>query len=425
MDVQRILVVDDEPGVRSALEGILGDEGFQVETAETGEQGLERLAEGSFDAVLLDVWLPGADGLETLQRLRERNLDPAVVMISGHGTIETAVKATKLGAFDFVEKPLSLERTLLVLRNALRQRSLERINLQLLEQISRDTEITGDSAAARELRRAVEIAAESDAPVLAVGPTGSGRETVARRIHATRRGPDAPFVELPCAAIDEGRLDAVLLGSAEQPGRIDLAANGSLFLEDVDALPAETQQRLSGLLGDRAHQEAGIRLLASATTAELAGSLGQLLDVIRIDVPPLRRRSEDIPMFAERFLLEAAREYAREPKQLAPDALKALKAWDWPGNVRELHNLMERLVLFVEGDLIRAADLPDTVAGGPLTRDLYGTFETLAEGVAEFERYHVDRALADCSGDAKLAAARLGVSEIELRNRLERGGGGS
>jgi two-component system nitrogen regulation response regulator NtrX len=419
MEAQRILVVDDEPGVRTALEGILGDEGFHVESAETGEQGLERLDDGKFDAVLLDVWLPGADGLEILQRLRERNLDPAVVMISGHGTIETAVRATKLGAFDFVEKPLSLERTLLVLRNALRQRKLEGMNLRLLEQLSRDTEITGNSETAQGLRRAVEIAAKSDAPVFLVGPHGSGRETLARRIHATGPRPDAPFVDVPCAALDERTVDAVLFGSGEEPGRIDLAARGCLFLGEIDRLAEATQKRLAGVLDDRVRRVPGIRVLASASSTVLADELSLFLDAIRIDVPSLRRRAGDIPLLAERFMHEAAREYAREPKRLAADALDALTAWDWPGNIRELRNLMDRLVLFVEAEQIRSADLPENVAGGPISHDLYGSFESLSAGIAEFERYHLTKALEESAGDTRLAAARLGLTPADFRQRIK------
>ncbi|NIM00800.1 MAG: response regulator [Acidobacteria bacterium] len=419
MAVQRILVVDDEPGVRSALEGILGDEGFQVESVESGEQGLERLAEGDYDAVLLDVWLPGADGLETLQRLRERNLDPAVVMISGHGTIETAVRATKLGAFDFIEKPLSLERTLLVLRNALRQRKLERMNLRLLEQLSRDTEITGTSAHAQELRRAVEMAAQSDAPVFLVGPPGSGRETVARRIHATGNRPDAPFVEIPCAALDDEHVDTVLFGTGGGLGRIDLARGGCLFLREIDRLTEATQRRLAAVLADRSRRMPGIRALASASTDKLATELYRFLDGIRVDVPSLRRRTEDIPALAERFMHEAAREYAREPKRLSGDALEALTAWDWPGNVRELRNLIDRLVLFVETEEIRAGDLPATLTGGAISSDLYGSFESLAAGIEEFERYHLAKALEESAGDAQLAAARLGLTTEEFRRRIK------
>jgi two-component system nitrogen regulation response regulator NtrX len=417
---QRILVVDDEPGVRAALEGILGDEGYIVECAETGEEGLERATQGDFDAILLDIWLPGDDGLETLRRLRERNLDPAVVMISGHGTIETAVRATKLGAFDFVEKPLSLERTLLVLGNALKQRRLERMNHRLLEQLSRDTEITGNSEAARELRRRVDIAAESDAPVLIVGAHGSGRETVARRIHATGRRPESPFVEVSGAALDQQTAADVLFGAGGTGGRIELARGGYLFLEEVDRLAPDTQRRLAAVLEDRVRKEPGIRVMASAFSPEFADELLQFVDVIRIEVPPLRRRTEDIPVLADRFMRESAREYAREPKRLAPDALAALGAWEWPGNVRELRNLMERLLLFVEAAEVRAEDLPAPIAGGPSVPDLYGRFESLEAGLREFERQALSRALLESAGDEQLAASRLGLGVDEFRRRVKR-----
>jgi len=418
MPEQRILVVDDEPGVRAALEGILGDEGFVVECAESGEEGLDRMTAGDFDAVLLDIWLPGDDGLETLRQLRERNLDLAVVMISGHGTIETAVRATKLGAFDFIEKPLSLERTLLVLRNALKQRRLERMNHRLLEQLSRDTEITGNSEPAQALRRAVGIAAESDAPVLIVGPHGSGRETVARRIHATGRRPDAPFVEVSAAALDQHTADEVLFGSGESRGRVELARGGYLFLEEVDRLATDTQRRLAAVLDESAQQEPGIRVMASCLAPDLADELLQFVDVIRIDVPPSRRRIEDNPVLADRFMHDSAKEYAREPKRLEPAALAALTAWEWPGNVRELRNLMERLLLFVEAREIRAADLPTPIAGGSGLPDLYGRFENLAEGLRVFERYALNRALTESAGDEELAASKLGLGVDDFRERV-------
>lgn len=415
----RILVVDDEPGVRSALEGILGDEGFDVSTAESGEAGLEAVEDASFDAVLLDVWLPGIDGIETLKRMRETRVDAQIVMISGHGTIETAVRATKLGAFDFVEKPLSLEKTLLVLRNALRQRRLERTNLRLLEQLARDTEITGDSPAARRLRHEVEVAATSDGPVLIAGETGSGRETVARRIHAAASRADAPFVEVPCGALDAAAGEAALFGQADRPGRVDLARGGTLFLEDVDRLEASLQRRLAAALSPRERAARGLRVVAScAPAAELDPELRQCLDVVRIDVPPLRERREDVPFLAERFMRELSREYGRDPKRLEPDGLAALLAHDWPGNVRQLRNVVERLLLFAPGDGVGRSALPAELGGpdGPV-EDLYRPIESLADGVRAFERYWVRRALAEENGDAARAAARLGIDENDLRAR--------
>ena len=260
---ERILVVDDEPGVRGALEGILQDEGFDVATATSGEEGIEKLSEGGIDAVLLDVWLPGIDGIETLTELRERGIDAEVVMISGHGTIETAVRATRLGAFDFIEKPLSLEKTLLVIRNALRQRRLERRNRRLLEQLDRDTEVLGSSAAAESLRQRVAAAAGTDAPVLLCGESGSGRETAARRIHASGPRSGEAFVGVPCAALDAPTAEQTLWGGADRRGLIALADRGSLFLDEAERLDPAIQSRLAAVF-DRGRQHApDVRLLAS------------------------------------------------------------------------------------------------------------------------------------------------------------------
>jgi two-component system nitrogen regulation response regulator NtrX len=417
---ERVLVVDDEPGVRSALEAILADEGFDVTSVESGEDGLEALDRGSYDAVLLDVWLPGIDGLDTLRRMREMNHDVEVVMISGHGTIDTAVRATKFGAFDFVEKPLSLDRTLLVLRNALRQRRLQRSNRQLLEQLTRDTEIVGNSAAAVELREMVQMAAAADAPVLICGERGSGRETVARRIHAAGRRPDGPFVEIPCAALDAQAADRALSGGPG--GRLALAERGSLFLEDVGRLDDEIQLRLAATLLARTKDGADIRVMASAPpdAAGMVQELRQVLDVIRVEVPSLRKRREDIELLAERFMLDLSREYGRSPKQLAPDSRVALKTYDWPGNVRELWNLMERVLLLVTDEVVRAEDLPEGFGGirGP-AEDLYRDFESLAEGLEVFERYYVRRVMAQENGNAEAAAAKLGLRKDELERRLK------
>jgi two-component system nitrogen regulation response regulator NtrX len=418
MRASRILIVDDEPGVRSALEGILVDEGFYVRAEPSGEEALERLASEPFDAVLLDVWLPGIDGLETLVRLRQRGSDPEVVMISGHGTIETAVRATKLGAFDFIEKPLSLDKTLLVLRNALRQRRLERSNRHLLEQLARDTEILGTSPAAERLRQTARLAADSDAPVLVCGEQGSGRETVVRYIHRAGRRPETPFVEIPCGALDETAAERALFAARAEGGRVERAEGGSLFLEDVDRLAASLQRRLAAALVRDAGRDGAPRVLASAPpdAQGVERELGQYLDVLRVEVPSLRERRDDVPLLAERFLRDLAREYGRAPKQLAPEAASALKSHDWPGNLRELRNVVERLVVSVAGDRITNHDLPSSL-GGPadLGVDLYRDYPSLAEGVRAFERYYVARVLAQVEGDEAEATRRLGISRSELR----------
>jgi len=422
MASERILIVDDEPGVRTALEGILRDEGFTVASTASGEEGLAALAETPADAVLLDVWLPGMDGLETLLRLRERRVDAEVVMISGHGTIETAVKATRLGAFDFIEKPLSLDKTLVVLRNALRQRRLERKNRHLLEQLARDTEIVGQSAPAERLRAEIAAAADADAPVLLVGERGAGRETVARRIHAASPRAGEGFAVIPCAALDEAAAARALFGEASAPSRFALAAGGSVYLENVERLSAALQERLAAQV-ERAHEQASVRILASVApdATSLQDALRERLDVLRLTVPPLRDRREDIPANAERYLRELGREYGRPGKRLSSAALAALKAADWPGNLRDLRHAIERAVLLSAGDTIGVEDLPETV-GGAAERgeDLYGTFPSLAEGLAAFERSFVRRTLAAARGDREEAARRLGISEDELLRRLDR-----
>jgi two-component system nitrogen regulation response regulator NtrX len=415
---ERILVVDDEPGVRSALENILLDEGFHVASVASGEEGLERLLASEFDAVFLDVWLPGIDGIETLRQLQERNVGAEVVMISGHGTIETAVLATRLGAFDFVEKPLSLEKTLLVLRNALRQRFLERSNRRLVERLSRDTEIVGASPAAKRLKSQVAAAVSSDGPVLILGEQGSGRETVARRIHSLGERSEEAYLDVPCASMDENAAAAALFGSEAGPSRLTLASLGSVYLHNVHSLSGGLQRRLADFLESRDFLEMNVRVLASAEigAGDLAGPLRRRLEVLRCDTPPLRQRREDIVPLAERFMVELAKEYGRAPKRFTPECASALVSYDWPGNTAQLRNLVERLLLTSGQADIGEEDLPEEL-GGPARHvlDLYGDLGTLDEAMAAFERYYIRRALESHGRDA---AVILGLKSGALQERI-------
>ena len=418
MTRESILVVDDEPGVRSLLEAILKDEGYGVASVGTGEDGVLAATGRSFDALLLDVWLPGIDGIETLSRLKAQGVDAEVVMISGHGTIETAVKATKLGAFDFVEKPLSLEKTLLVLRNALRQRRLEKRNRSLLDQLARDTEILGDSEAVRRVRREAEAAASSEAPVLICGEPGSGRETVARHIHTASRRAEQAFVHVTCASLGGNAGALALFGSEAAPGRLALAERGSVFLEDVDALPGDLQAAFAAWLS----RQPDVRVIATAAgdPVGLQSSLRGHIDVFRITTTPLRMRREDIAFLATRFLRDLAREYGRPEKRLPPETLAALSRHAWPGNVQELRNVMERALLLAPDDEIQISNLPLELGGATLaTDDLYAPFPTLAEGLAAFERYFLRRALKESRGDIEAAARRAGISAAALRGRID------
>jgi DNA-binding NtrC family response regulator len=304
----------------------------------------------------------------------------------------------------------------------LRQRRLLRSNRQLLEQLGRDTEIVGSGTRTEQLREMIRAAAASDAPVLICGEPGSGRENVARRIHASGRRPDGPFVEIPCGALDGDAARGALGLDETRGGRLALAAGGTLFLEDVDRLETGLQRRIAAALLAGTRQGSDIRLLASAP-AEAAGvedDLRRLLDVIRVDVPRLADRREDIPLLVERLMHDLSREYGKTPKRLEQRALAALRAHPWPGNLRQLRNLVERLVLTASGDTITVADLPADYGGeGDSTVDLYGDFGGLSEGVGVFVQYHVRRAMLQAGGDAKEAAKMLGITKRELLEKLE------
>ncbi len=416
---ERILVIDDEPGVRTALKGILEDEGFQVESAGSGEEGLERATRDRFDAILLDVWLPGIDGLETLEKLQDSRVDTQVIMISGHGNIDTAVRATKLGAFDFIEKPLSLEKTLLVLRNALRQRILEDRTRRLMRLLSRDTEIHGDSPAATRLRTRIDEAASSDAPVLVSGPRGSGREAVVRRIHALSSRSEEAFVDIPCGALGAAAVEAIF-GSGDIPSRPSMASRGSVLFEDLDQLEPEVQQRLEAYLRSGSFQELDSRPLATTDPAgaPLGDALRDQIGAMLVEVPPLRERREDVAVLADHYMTILAREYGRRVKTFTDDCRRAMSTWDWPGNVRELRNLVETLLLQVQGLEIRTIDLPQAMGGAELAPvDLYGEFKSLSAGVAAFEEYYIRRVVGEAGGDMKKAARRLGLKLADLTAR--------
>ena len=440
-----ILIVDDEPGVRSSLSGVLRDEGFDVETAASGEECLDRVARSTFDIVVLDVWLPGIDGLMTLQRLRERKIDAQVVMISGHGNIESAVRAIKMGAFDFVEKPLSLEKTVLVVRNALRQRDLETENRVLRARVDRQHVMVGESYAMRQLREQVEMAAPTNGRVLVYGENGTGKELVARTVHQLSRRRIGPFVEVNCAAIPEELIESELFGHvkgaftgavAEKPGRFEQANGGTIFLDEIGDMSLKTQAKVLRVLQEQVMERVGgtqsikvdVRVLA-ATNKELPAEIREgrfredlffRLNVIPIFVPPLREREDDIPLLADHFMALMAVEYGRRPKRMASEAVARLQHYAWPGNVRELRNVIERLMIMVPGDTITAQDLaflghdgirqPVSVEGGSLP---------LSDARERFERDYILQALAAQNGNISRTADVLGVERSNLYKKMK------
>jgi two-component system nitrogen regulation response regulator NtrX len=441
-----ILIVDDEAGVRSALSGVLRDEGYVVDAVESGEACLERVTREAFDVIVLDIWLPGMDGLATLARLKERRADAEVVMISGHGSIEAAVRAIKMGAFDFVEKPLSLDKTVLVVRNALRQRQLEVENRALRATVNRRLTMIGESYVMAQLREQVAMAAPTNGRMLIYGENGTGKELVARTVHALSRRRSGPFVEVNCAAIPEELIESELFGHmkgaftgavADRRGKFEAADGGTLFLDEIGDMSLKTQAKVLRALQEQVVERLGsastvrvdVRVLA-ATNKDLSAEIraGRFredlyfrLNVIPLFVPPLRDRAEDVPLLAEHFMAELAREYGRRSKSMDPDAVAALRAYPWPGNVRELRNVIERLMIMVPGDKIAPKDLMFLEGIGVMPADPYthdGDPLTLHEARERFEREYILRALGRQQGNISRTADLLGVERSNLYRKM-------
>jgi two-component system nitrogen regulation response regulator NtrX len=446
MNKDSVLIVDDEPGVRAALSGVLRDEGYSVDAVESGEECLDRVVRDAFDVIVLDVWLPGMDGLATLARLRQMKIASEVVMISGHGNIESAVKAIKMGAFDFVEKPLSLEKTVLVVRNALRQRRLEAENLALRARADRAGRMVGESLIMRQLRELVAMAAPTNGRVLIFGENGTGKELVARTVHALSRRRNQPFVEVNCAAIPEELIESELFGHvkgaftgavADRKGRFEAAHNGTIFLDEIGDMSFKTQAKVLRVLQEQVTEPVGstsrvqvdVRVLA-ATNKDLPAEIraGRFredlyfrLNVIPIFVPPLRDRAEDIPLLAEHFIADFSLEYGRRPKTLSPGAKARLQTYRWPGNVRELRNVIERVVIMAPGDEITDRDLAflsgDPLAERPAEEEAAAAVP-LYTARDQFERDYILRELAHQQGNISRTAEVLGVERSNLYRKM-------
>jgi two-component system nitrogen regulation response regulator NtrX len=442
--MSNILIVDDEAGVRASLGAVLRDEGYAVEVAESGEACLEAVIRRVPDVILLDIWLPGMDGLATLERLRERRVDTQVVMISGHASVEAAVRATKLGAFDFIEKPLSLEKTVLVVRNALRQRRLEVENRQLRARVDRPLVIVGASPVMERLRAQLAMAAPSNGRVLISGENGTGKELVARQIHASSHRHAGPFIEVNCAAIPEELIESELFGHvkgaftgavADRRGKFEIATGGTLFLDEVGDMSLKTQAKVLRALqeqivepvGGQASVRVDVRVIA-ATNKDLATEIraGQFredlyfrLNVIPIAVPPLRERQGDILRLTEHFAADFAREYGRRPKTFAPEAQAVLEAYHWPGNVRELRNTVERLMIMAPAEIVRPQDLAFLeLVGNAAVRVAPQAVGPLFEARDAWERAYIVAALAALDGNISRTADTLGLERSNLYKKM-------
>lgn len=384
-----ILVVDDEESIRISLCGILEDEGFQVVLAENGADALDTIREEVPDLVLLDIWMPGMDGVQTLERIRNLFPDLTVVMMSGHGTIETAVKATRIGAFDFIEKPFSLDKVLITIANALSFKELRKENEAFRLASLKEHEMVGSSAVLDLIRNQVQRIAPASTPVLILGEEGVGKELVARAIHNASTRRDKPFVSVNCKAVPEQLLSDELFGhergaytgaNSQKRGRLDLADGGTLFLDEIHELSLKSQGELLRVMSDQSFERCGgtrpvrvdVRVIA-ATSHSLAQAVSdglfrddlyQYLLVVPLELAPLRERREDVPLLVQHFINLFHRKEGWEPKTFDESALSCLQNYDWPGNIRELKNIVERILIMAVGPVISADDLPQLMPGG-------------------------------------------------------------
>jgi two-component system nitrogen regulation response regulator NtrX len=443
MPGEHILIVDDEPAIQSTLRGVLEDEGYRVTAAGNGAEALSLLTEEVPDLIFLDIWMPGKDGLDTLAEMKRQRPEVTVVMISGHGTIETAVKATRLGAYDFIEKPLSLEKTLLTVTRALEHAHLERENASLRQRLQQRWEIIGESPPIRRLRERIATAAPSNGRVLIYGENGSGKELVARAIHTLSARSDRPFVEVNCAAIPEELIESELFGHekgaftgalARRRGRFEAADGGTLFLDEIGDMSLKTQAKVLRALEEQAFERVGgrdtvkvdVRVIA-ASNRDLTTLLGSgfredlyyRLNVIPIEVPPLRARKEDIPLLIDHFIHIFCAENGKRLKTVPGEALAYFMTYDWPGNVRELRNMVERLVIMAPTDIIEASDLPAPLRPEESLPDEDAGDRSLRDARDNFERAYILAELRANDWNVTRTADRLGIERSHLYRKIK------
>ena len=447
--MKNILIVDDENSIRQSLEGILEDEGFRTSFAATGEECITLVQTVDPDLILLDIWMPGIDGLETLKKIRQIRPNQLVVMMSGHGSIETAVKATRLGAFDFIEKPLSIEKVLLAIKNAMKIGQLVAENKALKEKIGRDYQMIGNSQVIDRLKQQIKLAAPSSGWVLISGENGTGKELVARAIHRQSTRSDKPFVEVNCAAIPEELIESELFGhekgsftgaTVARKGKFDQANGGTLFLDEIGDMSLKTQAKILRILQEHKFDRVGgnktidvdVRVIA-ATNKELpkeikSGNFREdlyfRLNVLPFSVPPLRNRKDDIPRLCKHFLQFFCGKESREIKSISKDALNLLLAYNWPGNVRELKNLIERLVIMTPGQIINLSDLPHGINQQRIGNELQGLDaielpDSYREAKEIFEKQFLLKKLRKNNWNVSRTAEEIGLERSNLHRKIK------
>lgn len=447
--MKNILIIDDEKSIRESLKGILQDEGFRTLFAENGEEGVALVREENPDLVLLDIWMPGIDGIEALRRIRSTSPDQLVVMMSGHGTIETAVKATKLGAFDFIEKPLSLEKVLLAIQNAMKVGQLVEENRSLKAKLAKEYEMIGTSRPILQLKEQIAMAAPTSGWVLITGENGTGKELVARSIHFQSHRRDKPFIEVNCAAIPEELIESELFGhekgaftgaTAQRRGKFDQSHEGTLFLDEIGDMSLKTQAKVLRILQERKFERVGghrtievdVRVIAATNKnleAEIASGnfredLYYRLNVLPFHVPPLRERTEDIEALANHFLAFFCSKESRETKEISSEAMNELTLYPWPGNVRELKNIIERLVIMTPDRTINEKHLPPAIHSrrrdprripGIIFSET-GTFKVARE---EFEKEFLIQKLAEYDWNISRTAEAIEMERSNLHRKIK------
>jgi two-component system nitrogen regulation response regulator NtrX len=440
--MSKILIIDDETHIRSTLASILADEGHKTTTCESGEEGIAQFAREEFDLVLLDLWLGGMDGMAVLERLIAAGA-PAVIMISGHGNIDAAVKATRLGAYDFLEKPLSLERVLLTVNHALAHTKLRAEVRDLRRHLTLDELLIGESEPMKRLEQQIRSAAPSNSRVLVTGENGSGKEIVARTLHRLSARADMPFIDVNCAAIPEELIESELFGHRkgaftgaidDRKGKFELADGGTLFLDEIGDMSLKTQAKVLRVLQEQTFQKVGgqqtitvdVRVIAATNkdlereieNASFRSDLYYRLNVLPLEVPPLRVRGDDIVLLAEHFLRRFAAETGTARKRLSAGAATKLKLYHWPGNVRELRNVIERLAILLPSDTIEPEDVQLGTRVPPSAAADIGPHLTLREARDEFEKQYILSKLKELAGNVSRTAEALGVERSNLHRKL-------
>lgn len=435
-----VMIVDDEESIRSTLSGIFEDEGYETITAGSGEEAIRLAKEAAPDVVVLDIWLPGIDGVQTLQELLEGNPGLPVIIITAEAKIDLAVKATKIGAYDFMEKPLSMDKVLLTVNRALEKRHLELENKILRESYTKKWKMVGDSPKMIQLREQIKLSAASNSRVLILGESGSGKELVARLLHNSSPRADKPFIEVNCAAIPQELIESELFGHEKgsftgafekKKGKFQLADTGTLFLDEVGDMSLQTQAKVLRVIETQEFQSVGgsknikvdVRIIA-ATNKDLQEEVKKgnfredlyfRLNVIPIKVPSLRERREDIPALVSHFLELFAAEYGQQPKTIAPEAAKMLQGYAWPGNIRELKNMLERLVIMTPSRTITDIGLfPSEMPG----QDYSGMLK-LKDAREAFEKEFITSKLRENDWNISRTAEVLDMERSNLHRKIK------